>query len=342
MRNDFRRLLAACLTILIANCLTHARAAEPGAENGARRWTLNTADTKLTLGVGADDSLGIHELCGPDGWNWTATASPIPLLGRTDVAGIRVTPKWTFRDAAVEEGDGRKVTITFANADPAMELKSVWHAHEGPGPVRHAMFLANKSGRPLTIYQQESLDVRVAGPGKDAGVWYIKNDASVPDKTGIYHEPLAPGYRKGLDRRGGRLYSLRGRGRGRQARHVSRLGVEHRPHRNRLRRRAGQRRDQGRQRRPVQDGPRRRRDVRGPAGVHRRVQGRPGRRRQRPAQVPLRSFHAGSPAKRPHLSQGGMERLCRDRARVREAGSPRRRSTIRSSTTSRPWGSRTW
>ena len=34
MRNDFRRLLAACLTILIVNCLTHARAAEPGADSG--------------------------------------------------------------------------------------------------------------------------------------------------------------------------------------------------------------------------------------------------------------------------------------------------------------------
>ena len=124
--------------------------------------------------------------------------SPIPLVGRIDVAGTRVAPKWTYRDAAVEKSDGMKVTITFANADPAMELKSVWHAHEGPGPVRHAMFIANKSGRPVTIYEQESLDVRVAGPGKDAGVWYIKNDASVPDKTGVYHEPLAPGYRKAL------------------------------------------------------------------------------------------------------------------------------------------------
>ncbi len=50
----------------------------------------------------------------------------------------------------------------------------------------------------MTIYGQESLDIHVAGPGKDNSVWYIKNDASIPDKTGVYHESLAGGYRKDL------------------------------------------------------------------------------------------------------------------------------------------------
>ncbi len=114
------------------------------------------------------------------------------------MAGAQLAPKWVYRDAAVENSDGVKVTVTFTNADPAMELKSVWQAHAGPGPVRHTMFIANKSDKTVTIYEQESLDVHVAGPEKDASVWYIKNDASVPDKTGVYHDSLAPGYRKVL------------------------------------------------------------------------------------------------------------------------------------------------
>lgn len=198
MRNDFRYVRAACITTLLANSLTYGLAAEVAADHGARRWTLNTADTKLTLGVSADQSFRIQELCGPDGWNWTATASSIPLVGRIDVAGNQVVPKWRFSGATVERTAGVKVTVIFVNVDPAMELKSVWHAHDGPGPVRHAMFIANKSGTPVTIYEQESLDLRVAGPGKDASVSYIKNDASVPDKTGVYHESLAGGYGKVL------------------------------------------------------------------------------------------------------------------------------------------------
>jgi hypothetical protein len=168
------------------------------AGNAATRWTLNTADTRLTLGVGPDQALRIYDLRSPDGWNWTAAASPVPLLARIDVAGNPVAPKWVYQDAVVEQHDGVKLILTFTNADPAMELKSVWHAHAGPGPVRHAMFIANKAAKPLTIYEQESLDLRIAGPGKDTSVWYVKNDASIPDATGIYHESLVPGYRKML------------------------------------------------------------------------------------------------------------------------------------------------
>jgi hypothetical protein len=177
---------------------TVASAADTAGGNATRRWTLKTADTKLTLGVGGDQAFRIHELSGPDGWNWTATASPISLLGRIDIAGNRVAPSWVYRDAVVENGDGMKVTITFTNADPAMEMKSVWHAHAGPGPVRHCMFITNKSARPVTIYGQESLDLHVAGPGRGNSVWYIKNDASIPDATGVYHESLVGGYRKDL------------------------------------------------------------------------------------------------------------------------------------------------
>ncbi len=60
------------------------------------------------------------------------------------------------------------------------------------------MFIANKSNKVVTIYEQESLDVRVAGPGKDTSVWYIRDDGAVPDATGVYRDPLAENYRKEL------------------------------------------------------------------------------------------------------------------------------------------------
>ena len=166
MKNRFRPILpAGCVALLLAAAVTDAPAAGAAASGAATRWTLGTADTRLTLGIGADQSLYIYDLSGPDGWNWTAAASRSPcLVGST--WRCRVAPKWVYHDAVVDGHDGVKLTITFTNAEPAMELKSIWHARPGPGPVRHAMFIANKSGKPVTIYEQESLDVHVAGPAK--------------------------------------------------------------------------------------------------------------------------------------------------------------------------------
>ncbi|MFI5380468.1 MAG: NPCBM/NEW2 domain-containing protein [Tepidisphaerales bacterium] len=170
-----------------------ASAAEP-----ARRWTLTTADIRLVVGVSADNKLCIYELASPAGWNWTAAPSVLPLMGRVDVGGVAQTPNWVFQKATEDKADGSKVTITFTNADPALELTSVWHARGGPGPVRHIMFIKNNSAKPVTIYEQESLDVHFVGPGNDTSVWYINDDGSLPDATGVYHEKLAGNYRKTL------------------------------------------------------------------------------------------------------------------------------------------------
>ena len=88
--------------------------------------------------------------------------------------------------------------MIFACENPALEWKAVWQVRKGPGPVHLAMFVANKSNQVVTIYEQESLDVRVVGPGKETSVWYIRDDGGVPDATGVYCDPLAENYRKEL------------------------------------------------------------------------------------------------------------------------------------------------
>ena len=162
------------------------------------KWMLRTDDTGLSVGVGADQKPYIYELSGPDGWNWTTKPSVLPLLDRVDVAGARTTPAWTYSKGIVDKSDGVKLTLVFTCADPALELRSVWHAHNGPGPVHLSMFIVNKSDKAATIYEQESLDVRVSGPGRDASAWYVNDDGSSPDQTGVYHDLLAENYRKEL------------------------------------------------------------------------------------------------------------------------------------------------
>jgi hypothetical protein len=53
MTHFFRPILSTtCVALLMATNVTDAPAAGTAARNAARRWTLNTADTKLTLSMG--------------------------------------------------------------------------------------------------------------------------------------------------------------------------------------------------------------------------------------------------------------------------------------------------
>ncbi len=143
-------------------------AKQAGAAAAIASWTLATDDTKLTVGVGKDQQLYVYELCSPAaGWNWTSSPSPLPLVSRADVGGTRHALKWTYREGKVDTADGVKVTIRFTSRNPALELTSLWHARRGRGPVRHSLFLKNNSGGPITIYEQETLDVHLVGPQGD-------------------------------------------------------------------------------------------------------------------------------------------------------------------------------
>lgn len=162
-------------------------------------WTLSTADTKLTLGVGRDQQLYIYELSSPAaGWNWTSSPSRLPLLSRVDLGGVQYAPHWVYQEAKLDSSDGQKLTIRFTNSKPAMKLKSVWHASPGRGPVRHTMFITNNAGQPMTIYEQETLDLHIVGPKASTNVWYINDDASLPDKIGVYCDRLTNDYQKTL------------------------------------------------------------------------------------------------------------------------------------------------
>jgi len=160
------------------------------------KWILRTADTKLVVGISPDQKLCIYELSGPSGWNWTAVPSPFPLLGRVDVAGTQISPELTYSKGSVKKNDGVTLTIVFTCANPALELRSVWQAHAGPGPVHLSMFVVNRSNKVVTIHNQESLDVRISGPPGDTSFSYIRDDGSIPDAVGVYHDGLVENYRK--------------------------------------------------------------------------------------------------------------------------------------------------
>lgn len=192
-------LLAAVAGIVIGGMLQAQEASKPSDKGTLAQWTLATADTRLTLAVDKAQQLQIVELSSPAAdWNWAASSSPIPLLGRVDVNGVRHSPHWGYRDAKLETNDGQKLTIRFACEKPAMELTSVWHARPGRGPIRHAMLISNNTDGKITIYEQETFDIRVVGPKAEMRVWYISDDAGLPDPTGVYSDRLSGDYRRTL------------------------------------------------------------------------------------------------------------------------------------------------
>ena len=140
--------------------LSGVQAAEPPnpvlADDAKARWTLSTDDTSLTISV-SGNKLYIDALENPSqDWNWVPVASEVPLPGqnsiRTVEAGVNTgnidqTPNWTYVGASEDKSDGNSVTLRFTSTTPALELKSVWSARPGPGPVENQVTVENKSGR---------------------------------------------------------------------------------------------------------------------------------------------------------------------------------------------------
>jgi hypothetical protein len=170
--------------------------------NGCNRmntWTLRTDDTKLVIGVDASQKLCIMELTNPEtAWNWTKSPSVFQFMDSVWVDGSTFKTDWAYQSGIINESNGTILTLTFKNTNPAMELKSVWQARNGQGPVRHTMFIKNTSGKTVRIYEQESLFLKVSGPEKKTHVRYINDDGSSPDSIGVYNDLLTEDYQKKL------------------------------------------------------------------------------------------------------------------------------------------------
>ena len=120
-------------------------------------WQLSTGDTCMTIAV-VNDRPAIYRLTNPaQGWNWTPAPANFPLLGRVAVgnASTLQTPDWKYRDAAVDESNGTKITLRFTSTTPKLELKSIWWARKGPGPVEQWTTIENQTGDALTINGQD-------------------------------------------------------------------------------------------------------------------------------------------------------------------------------------------
>jgi hypothetical protein len=118
----------------------------------ASQWTFSTDDTCLQVSV-SHNKIFVDALKNPvQNWNWTPVPAEVPLPGKNSVriGNTDYTPDWTYCEATEDKSQGYRVTLRFASTTPKLELKSVWLAHPGPGPVEHWTTIENQSGANVT------------------------------------------------------------------------------------------------------------------------------------------------------------------------------------------------
>ena len=95
MRNFRKTVHLICLSVIVLCDGTGMAVDRTKAAPSFVRWTLETADTRLVVGVSRDQQLCIYGISSPaHGWNWTASPSPLPLVNRTDSGGTKHDLKW--------------------------------------------------------------------------------------------------------------------------------------------------------------------------------------------------------------------------------------------------------
>ena len=176
------------------------------AENKGKSWTISTDDTRLTLSVDADQKLYISEYSNPEaGWNWTTSPSRFIFIGKIEIAGKKYSTDWQFKEATMDKAAGEQLIIKYINKNPSVELSLCWLAQRGPGPVRLAITLKNNSGHTLTIYNQESMCLKVTAPLSSPAIWYFNDMGWSKDGYGgatgeaMFHDNLSAGYSKELN-----------------------------------------------------------------------------------------------------------------------------------------------
>jgi hypothetical protein len=160
--------------LLAAGSTTSARAA---AEDST--WHLQTDDTTLTLE--ARQGKVVLTQLGSAGHNENWLVAPVfeILLKSVTQQGAETPTDWQYERATQDEASGELV-LRYSNGSPAMELRSIWRARPGHGPIEHWLTITNRSQATITIGHQDSLLLsHIALPAHDSmDAWWIRRGAS--------------------------------------------------------------------------------------------------------------------------------------------------------------------
>jgi alpha-galactosidase len=154
------------------------------------QWTLATDDTVARIGVVHDLPVVERLASVSDAQPW-CTDSPLPLIDHVWQGDRDIPLHWQFQSGMLADS---KLILRFRSANPPLELRSIWRARKGRGPIEHWLEIENRTEAPITVPQQESLTLTNLAPGADAQIWWIRRGASnAMTQGGVFQSPVKPG-----------------------------------------------------------------------------------------------------------------------------------------------------
>ena len=166
---------------------------------GADSWSLSTRDTAAVVAVERGRPV-LKRLGAPGHANWVPSGAPETLPPAVGWQGRSIPTFWKFLGGSLDSG---MLMLRFANAEPPLELQSIWRARPGRGPVEHWLTIANRSDGPVTIAQQESLVLSgLETPRGEANVWWInRGGGNASTEGGTFTQKPRCRFRSGSDQR---------------------------------------------------------------------------------------------------------------------------------------------
>ena len=162
--------------------------------------TVSTQDTLLQIEAG-DDTLAVSSLKGSDtGREWIVgeeKRNSIPLISSVEIDGKTMPVHWEFQG---QKSPSKSETVfRFTCKEPALELRSIWQALPGSGPVRHRIEIVNNTKKTILLPLQTTLAVSLAKKdGPTLEQWWVERGASTPSDVGTHRDSIGSNFASSL------------------------------------------------------------------------------------------------------------------------------------------------
>ncbi len=163
------------------------------AAEDVKSWILQNEDTQLRIGL-VENREAVLQLAavGADD-NWVSRPAVVSLMETIWHDGAEMKLDWQYQQGTWDAPSGR-LTLSYRNAVPQVQLRSQWQVRPGHGPVEHWFEFENLSGATIAVSQQDSLTLEGLASSGPASLWWIRRGGSnASTQGGTYEQPLAAG-----------------------------------------------------------------------------------------------------------------------------------------------------
>jgi len=166
---------------------------------------LSSQDTQAIVGIAGGGPAILSLRCRATGTEWVARQVGLPLVEFAEEKAGTTALRWRFDASSTSRRNGTTVTMRFLSEPRLLELRSIWEARPGPGPLSHHVEIRNLTDRELVLPLQPSLAAELypkggSDPRVDRGLeaWWVERGGGTPTDVGVHREELAPGRRLSL------------------------------------------------------------------------------------------------------------------------------------------------